>query len=354
MEKKIFEESLSPLESPTDNDSEKLFIENPDEVRKYAAYTEYSSFRKFTAKSTPSLLFHPIQNIIHSGKQIRENSPISFFFQKQSIWVLSAAFGVIFSIFVSGFYQTVNSPNVVDKRIQLLESDCSFRFTGDRIWKIREQNKRCSVKFASAYGSTSVFLFPNTSLIFNAAGTDFSDLIVELEKGKFYLKETLSKQNGTKFQIASWTVQLTGTVILSEIQNTKVYFTLIEGSIESQYVALDSKIKIQKDILAPGDTIELEGNSPKSRKIHLETKHLDRLKQDLNHWNVMDQKQDDSSLSSFFNREKKMQNGNGWIVRLKDGRTFNGKIQSDSGKIVVFTQSGTMTFNEDEILSISK
>ncbi|MBM9500536.1 hypothetical protein JWG44_09780 [Leptospira sp. 201903071] len=354
LEKKIFEESLSPLDSPVDKDSEKYFIENPDEIQKYAAYTEYSSFRKYTAKSTPSLFFHPIQSIVRSAKQTRKR-PRSLFFQDQLIWILSAAFGVIFSLFVAGFYQTSNLPNVVDKRIQLMESDCSFSSTSDRVWRIGEQDKRCSVKFASAYGPTSIFLFPNTEIILNASGSEFSDLIVELQKGKIYLKETLSKRTGTKFQIASWNVQLTGTVVLSEVRNSKVYFTLIEGSVESQYVGLDfHNEKNPKDLLSPGDTIELEGNAPKSRKIHLEIKHLDRLRQNLNHWNLKDHRQTEASIASFFNDEKKVHTEAGWIVRLKDGRFFKGKIQSDTGKIVIFTQNGTMIFNEDEILSISK
>ncbi|WP_156781774.1 hypothetical protein [Leptospira tipperaryensis] len=341
------------MESSIDDDSEKHFKENPDEVQKYAAYTDFSSFRKYTAKLTPSLFFYPIQNIEHSAKPSRRRSSISIF-QKRSVWILSAACGFVFALFVSGFYHTTNSFNLVDKRIQLTESDCSFHLKTNPLWKIEEQDKRCSVKFSSPYGSISIFVFPNTSLSLTSVGSEHSDLIVELQKGKIYLKENLSKPKGTKFKIAAWNVQLTGTVVFSEVQNKKLYFTLIEGSVESQYIALNFTSEKPKDLLLPGDTIELEENSHKYRKVRLETKPLDRLQQDLNHWNEKNKPYYETNSAYFFNRTKKIQNGMFWVVRLKDGRILKGRIQSEEGRVVIFTQSGKNIFNEDEILSISK
>ncbi|XDD49359.1 hypothetical protein AB3N59_13205 [Leptospira sp. WS92.C1] len=360
LELQLFRESLDYLEILENENNKVIFEAQRKEIEKYSAYIEYSSVKKYIEKSTPNLSFHPIHTIQNRSKTSNKIFEILFPIKKSFAftWGWGLGFAVlIFVLFVSNFLKKKETDTTVDPKIHLVQGDCSSKESAKGIWEIERQKTKCELHYASAYGATSIFVSPNTSAIIKTEGLfESANLIVEIKEGKVYLKEKLSKQLGTRFQIGSWGIQLRGTTIFLESRNSKTYFTLIEGSLEASYLHSDGKRQSKDQLSVPGETIKLEATNPQIQKITLSKDQLNRFHLELENWKNQKNHEMILSQSSFFKKKQKaaVRNDWNWILRLKNGRIIKGKIRTESNKIIVSNRSGEEIFDEEEVLSVSK
>ncbi|TGK31779.1 hypothetical protein EHQ12_01690 [Leptospira gomenensis] len=360
LEHRAFRESLCPSEDYSNvSENEALISQHKAELAPYAAYTEYSSFYRYVSDKTPNLSLYTIYDIPDTSIVTKKKSRFADFFRfnsKELLW--SFAFLILVVCFSSWLKERsfIGNENRVSATTGVILSadDCMFRERTAESWRIADLSRKCRLFYSSSFGRTEFWVFPNTDLTIKVAGADRSDLETEILKGKVYLKETSTKKNGTKLKVGSWNVQLTGTHILLDYRNQKAYFTLLEGSAESEYIVPETGKQIRETLSRPGETMEFESKLPQVRKISLTETQLKRLVQNLEKRNTENEAETDASR--YFRNETKTDPSakDAWVIHLKDGRVVKGRIETEYKKIIVYTKTGREVFDEEEVVSVSK
>lgn len=359
LEYRTFRESFFPSEDLSNvSEDDSLLSERKAELTPYAAYTDYSSLYRYVSKETPNLSLYTIYDIPDSSITTEKKSGFAAFFRsngKEFLW--SFSFLILVLSFSTWFKERLflrkENPNSAPG-VTLTADDCMFQERTGEFWRIADSSRKCRLFYSSPYGRTEFWVFPNTDLTIKTAGPDRSDLETEILKGRVYLKETSTKKNGTKLKVGSWNVQLTGTHILLDYRNQKAYFTLLEGSAESEFVSPETGRTVRETLSKPGETMEFESKRPQVRKVSLNENQLKNLVQNLEKRNTANDRETDASR--YFRNEPQTDASadDAWVIHLKDGRVVKGRIETEYKKIIVYTKNGRKIFDEEEVVSVSK
>lgn len=348
LQKRTFLESLYPFRIFKNRSNRPLVEDRKRELTRYAPYTEYSSFHTYVQEETPNLSQYEVHNI-PNPLNIRTNKKgfigLDTF---ELLWIASLIATSILSVFWLKARNIQKSESSFATHIHMSDIDCSFEKTETSVWTVRNAVQPCEIGFSSSHGNTRVLIFPNTSLSMRFAGNDGSDLSLEIDHGKIYLKEKLNKKSGSELKLGHWNIQLTGTKILLDSRNDAAYVTLLEGSLESVYSSPEKTIKQKHS--SPGEVIRIEPKSSKIRKKILDSTRLRSLNLQLETGEYDSPGAIDPSAQFRFEKDFK----DPWIVRLKNGKIFKGKIRTALGKIFIVTRNGEEVFDEKDVLSVSK
>ncbi|RHX80754.1 hypothetical protein DLM77_07665 [Leptospira yasudae] len=351
LEKRMFLESFYPLRIFRRSSKPALNEEQKKELVRYAPYTEYSSFQKEGSEETPNLSLHPIDvftNARNSKKEIKR-------FLFPAVWrfelISLACLLLITSSAIVWVQWRLQSDRNTIFELSWKGEGCKVLQTDSDLWTIDSSPRECKISNTSIFGTTHLLLFPNTAATIQTVRSQTTRLHLELKTGRIYLWEDLRPGNGTRFFIGGWKIQLTGTKILAEIANTKAYFTLLEGSLDSDYE--DGDTSVHEHLSVPGESMEIETEKPNLRKVILNRTQFEALNETLRK-DTISSLQDSTQASYFKPPANRSLRANPWIIRLKDGRILKGRIKTENDRIHIFTGEGEEILEEREVLSISK
>lgn len=351
LEKRMFLESFYPLRIFRRSSKPALSEEQKKELVRYAPYTEYSSFQKEGSEETPNLSLHPIDVLPNARNSKKETKRFVF----PAVWrfeliSLACLFLIAYSAVVWVQWRLQSDRNA-NFELSWNGEGCKVLQTDPDLWKIDPSPRECKISNTSLFGTTRLLLFPNTAATIQAVRSQTTRLHLELKTGRIYLWEDLRPGSGTKFFIGGWKIQLTGTKILAEIANTKAYFTLLEGSLDSDYEDRDTSV--HEHLSVPGESMEIETEKPNLRKVILNRTQFETLNETLRKDTTFSLR--DSTQASYFKPSANPSlPENPWIIRLKNGRILKGRIKTQNDGIHIFTGKGEEILEEKEVHSISK
>ncbi|TGL83052.1 hypothetical protein [Leptospira yasudae] len=322
------------------------------ELIRYTPYTEYSSFQTYVSEEAPNLSLYPISDLPNAIDSKNKTKVRSFpAFSRLEFFAIVCLLFIASSLilWVEGRLSKTSNQNATSQLTWNGEG-CKILQTEPHVWRIDSSTKECKLLNTSAFGTTRLFVFPNTAATIHASSLQPAKLRLELKTGRIYLSETLHPGSGTQVFIGGWKVQLTGTKILAEIANTKAYFTLLEGSLDSDYQ--DREKSVHERLSKPGETMELETEKPNLRKIVLNRAQVSELNATLQQNKIFTLRE--STQAFYFKSPNTSSPINPWIVRLKDGRILKGRIKTENDRIHVFSKGGVEILEEKEVFSISK